>query len=100
MQVFLGGVIAIIIGIIGMIIWGKEFIDILTGTIPIMLILGGAMATYLGFDDIKEKLPWGKTDEDLSIDDDPEKFKNEAEKYKAEAEKYKAELEKTKSTDE
>ncbi len=55
MAVFAGGLAALVLGIIGIIAWWSEFILILKGSVPIMLILGGALAAYLGFEEIKDK---------------------------------------------
>ena len=49
------GLAALVLGIIGIIAWWWHFIDILRGALPLMLLLGGALAAYLGFEDIKEK---------------------------------------------
>jgi hypothetical protein len=66
MKTLIGGAIAVAIGIIGMLIWWKSFFAILTGFIPIMLLLGGGLAIYLGFDELKDTL--GKDDD--QTDDD------------------------------
>jgi hypothetical protein len=50
-----GGLAAVILGIIGLIIWWGHFIDIVMGALPIMFILGGALAAYLGFEELKDK---------------------------------------------
>ncbi len=55
MAALAGGIAALVLGIIGIIIWRGEFIDILLGGVPVMLILGGALAAYLGFEEIKDK---------------------------------------------
>ena len=55
MAALAGGIAALVLGIIGIIIWWGEFIDILLGGVPIILILGGALAAYLGFEEIKDK---------------------------------------------
>jgi hypothetical protein len=55
MAALAGGIAALVIGIIGIIIWWGEFIDILLGGVPVILILGGALAAYLGFEEIKDK---------------------------------------------
>ncbi len=55
MAVFVAGLAALVIGIIGVIAWGNEFIYLLKGTVPVMLILGGALAAYLGFEEVKDK---------------------------------------------
>jgi hypothetical protein len=55
MAALAGGIAALVLGIIGIIVWWGEFIDLLMGGIPIILILGGALAAYLGFEEIKDK---------------------------------------------
>ncbi len=53
MKILLGGIVALIIGVIGLIGWWSDFLQVLKGMIPIMLVLGGALAVYLGIEDIK-----------------------------------------------
>jgi hypothetical protein len=53
MKILLGGIAALVLGVIGLIIWFFDFLMILKGLIPIALILGGALAIYLGIEDIK-----------------------------------------------
>jgi hypothetical protein len=55
MAALAGGIAALVLGIIGIIIWWGEFIDILLGGVPVILILGGALAAYLGFEEVKDK---------------------------------------------
>ena len=55
MAALAGGIAALVLGTIGIIIWWGEFIDILLGGVPVILILGGALAAYLGFEEIKDK---------------------------------------------
>ncbi|MGA1826529.1 MAG: hypothetical protein ACMUIP_17895 [bacterium] len=62
----LGGVIAIVIGVIGIIFFFSKFLTILAGTIPIMLICGGLIALFIGFSEIKDSL---KKDEDTTFSD-------------------------------
>lgn len=50
-----GGVVAVILGIIGIIVWWGDFLEILKGTLPVLFILGGALAAYLGYEEIKDK---------------------------------------------
>jgi len=61
MKTLIGGAIAVAIGIIGVLIWWKSFFSILAGFIPVMLLLGGGLALYLGFDELKDS--WGKSDD-------------------------------------
>jgi hypothetical protein len=53
MKILLGGIVALVIGFIGLVIWWFEFLRILKGVVPIILVLGGALAIYLGIEDIK-----------------------------------------------
>jgi len=50
-----GGLVSLILGIIGIVIWWGHFLKLLAGGVPIMLILGGALAAYLGIEEIKDK---------------------------------------------
>ncbi len=98
MKVFLGGIAAAFLGIIGVFAFHKAFFYLLAGAVPLMLLLGGAMAAYLGYDEVKDKLPLPKKKEESAAPAESEaKLKEEAEKYRQEAERLKAELEKTKA---
>ena len=56
MKTLIGGAIAVAIGIIGVLVWWKSFFAILAGFIPVMLLVGGGLAIYLGFDELKDTL--------------------------------------------
>ena len=53
MKTLVGGAIAAILGVIGIVAWFPQFLTVLAGTIPVMLLLGGALAIYLGVDELK-----------------------------------------------
>ncbi len=53
MKILLGGIVALILGFVGLVAWWSEFYRVLKGVIPIILVLGGALAVYLGIEDIK-----------------------------------------------
>jgi uncharacterized membrane protein YqjE len=55
MMALAGGLVALVLGIIGIVVWWGYFLKALMAGIPIMLILGGALATYLGFEEMKDK---------------------------------------------
>lgn len=55
MMALVGGLVALIVGVIGIIFWWGYFLRALMAGIPVMLILGGALATYLGIEEIKDK---------------------------------------------
>jgi hypothetical protein len=55
MVTYVGGLVAFVLGIIGILFWWNYVLDILKGVIPVMLIAVGALAAYFGFDQITEK---------------------------------------------
>ncbi len=49
-----GGAVAVILGLTGLIIWWGDFIVIIKGMLPIFLLLGGLIAVLAGLSDMKE----------------------------------------------
>ncbi len=89
MKTLIGGAIAAALGLVGLVIWRGQFLMALTGIIPAMLLLGGALAIYLGFDELKDT--W-KDDE--TVESPPESSEGEeVEKYKKETDDLKEEIE-------
>lgn len=54
MKTLIGGAVASVLGLIGLAIWFTAFLQLLAGAIPIMLLLSGGLALYLGFDELKD----------------------------------------------
>jgi len=54
MKTLIGGAIASVIGIILLAVWFNAFLTILAGIIPLVLLMGGGLALYLGFDELKD----------------------------------------------
>ncbi|MFZ5564711.1 MAG: hypothetical protein ACOZBW_11725 [Thermodesulfobacteriota bacterium] len=54
MKTLIGGAIASVIGLILLAVWFNAFLTILAGIIPVMLLMGGGLALYLGFDELKD----------------------------------------------
>jgi len=98
MKVFVGGVAAAFLGFLGMIIWYDAVFRFIGGAIPLILLLGGLMAAYLGYDEVKEKLPFPKNRDNEPATSSDSKLKEEAEKYRMEVERLKAELDKSKAS--
>ncbi len=96
MKVFVGGVAAAFLGLLGIIIWHHAVFKIILGVIPLILLLAGLMAAYLGYDEVKDKLPCCKAKETQEPSNDA-KLREEAERYKQEAERLQSELDKTKT---
>ncbi|MCL6583988.1 MAG: hypothetical protein K6U11_10170 [bacterium] len=61
----LGGFLAIILGIIGLIFWFKYFLYLLAGSIPIILLTGGLIALFIGITEIKDTIK-SKEEEEAS----------------------------------
>jgi len=94
MKTLIGGAVGAVLGLIGMSIWWKPFLQLLAGAIPVMLLLGGGLALYLGFDELKDS--WKK--EDTTVDtpvntDDTEEYKKEIDDLKKEIETLKSDKE-------
>ena len=85
MTALAGGVVALILGIIGLIVWWGSFLILLKGGIPLILILGCALATYLGVEELKDK----KASEDF--DGEPTDLKHEVDSLKEEIKELKEE---------
>jgi cell division protein FtsB len=92
MKTLIGGAVAAVLGLIGLSVWFGEFLQLLAGAIPVMLLLGGGLALYLGFDELKDT--WKKDDSATdggATDDDAEKYKREIDDLKKEIETLKTE---------
>lgn len=92
MKTLIGGSVAAVIGLIGLGIFWRDFFDLLAGVIPIALLLGGGLAIYLGFDELKDS--WKKDDDvvtDTDSADDSDKYKKEIDDLKSEIETLKSE---------
>ena len=89
MKTLIGGAAAAVLGLIGISVWFKPFLQLLAGAIPIMLLLGGGLALYLGFDEVKDS--WKKDDTDQFDTEDSEKYKQEISELKQEIDTLKSE---------
>ncbi len=91
MKTLIGGAIGVVLGIIGMSVWWKPFLQLLAGAIPVMLLLGGGLAIYLGFDELKDSWKKNDTSEDVSLGS------NETETVKQDIDDLKKDVETLKS---
>ncbi len=94
MTALVGGLVAVALGLIGLGMWWREFLSLLAGGLPLLLLLGGALAVYLGFEETKDK--FFKKPEAPAYEP-PKVSEAEAEQYKAEVERLKAEIEELKT---
>lgn len=88
MKTLVGGAAAAVLGLIGLVVWWKPFFQLLAGAIPFVLICGGALAIYLGFDELKDT--WSAKEDEFSggavSKDDVESYKRQVEDLKKEIE--------------
>jgi hypothetical protein len=98
MKTLIGGAAAAVLGIIGLAVWWKPFLQLLAGAIPFALLSGGALAIYLGFDELKDT--WKSKEEDFGTSSgnsgEVEKYKKEVDDLKKEVEGLKGEKEEKK----
>ena len=90
MKTLIGGAVAAILGIIGITVWWSFFLQLLAGAVPVILLLGGALAIYLGFDELKDS--WKKDEfdaDDTFKSEDSSKIKEEIDDLKKEVETLK-----------
>jgi hypothetical protein len=92
MSLLIGGIVSVVFGAIGFALWWSDFIIILKGGVPIMLILGGILAVYVGIDAIQDKMREERQKQDEKL----EKAREEIEQVKAQSEQYREEIEKLK----
>jgi arginine exporter protein ArgO len=92
MSLLISGVVAVILGIIGFTQWWSDFVIILKGGVPIMLMLGGILAVYVGLDALQDRMKEERQKQEEKLD----KTREEIEQVKAQAERYREEIEKLK----
>lgn len=92
MSLLIGGAISAIIGLVSLIFFWFDFINILKGSLPIFMLMGGALAVYVGIDEMQER----NREERHRQEEKLESAQKEIETIKAQAEGYKEELEKLK----
>ena len=94
MMSLIGGIIALILGIIFIIQWFGLFVKGLMATLPALFILGGALAAYLGIEELKDRSA------SESFDDDNSELKSEVESLKEEIKELKDEKKDTEEVEE
>jgi cell division protein FtsB len=90
MKTLIGGAVAAVLGLIGLSVWFSEFLQLLAGALPIMLLLGGGLALYLGFDELKDTWKKDEPVEPVEEKEDVNKYKQEIDDLKKEIEDLKA----------
>ncbi len=55
MWIILGGIVAIILGVLGLIKWWLLFLKALAALMPFILLIGGIFAVIIGISSVKER---------------------------------------------
>ncbi len=92
MTLIVGGGVSAILGLIGFFVWWSDFLAIIKGGLPILLLAGGILAIYVGIDEAQDKLREERQRQEESL----QKAREEIEAARAQAEQYKDALEKLK----
>lgn len=96
MSLLVGGVISAIFGLVSLIFFWADFMTLLKGAFPIFMLLGGALAVYVGIDEMQEK----NREERKRQEEKLEMAHKEIEAMKEQAERYKEELNRLKEAKE
>jgi hypothetical protein len=91
MKTLIGGAVGAVLGLIGLSVWFSEFLQILAGAVPILLLLGGGLALYLGIDELKDNWKKDTSSAPPAESDEVEKYKKEIEGLKSEINSLKKE---------
>lgn len=60
MAALVGGIVATILGVVLLVVWWGYLLQLLAGAVPLVLVLGGALAIYIGIDELKDKIQQSK----------------------------------------
>lgn len=94
MTLLIGGIVCAFVGFVGFVLWFGDFLVLLKGAVPLLLLAGGSLAAYIGFDDLQDKLNREHERQEEAVN----KAQEEAETARVKAEQYREELEKLKET--
>ena len=85
MMSLIGGIIVSLLGLFFLIQWFDLFLKGLMATIPILAILGGVLAAYLGYEEVKDKTASDSSDEEkIELKNEVESLKEELKELKGE----------------
>jgi hypothetical protein len=56
MKTLISGLVAVILGLFGIILCWSQFLNLLAGGITLLLLMGGALAIYLGYEEAQDKI--------------------------------------------
>jgi len=94
MSMLISGIVSVVVGIIGFSLWWSAFVIALKGIIPILLILGGILAVYIGLDSMEDRAREERKKQEEKI----QKTRDEMDQIRLQAEQYREELDRLKGT--
>jgi len=71
----IAGIVSVILGFIGLGVWRYDLVNVLRGTIPLLLVLGGLIAIYGGYTSIQDRIEGKKEEEKAKKEEKKEKKK-------------------------
>ena len=98
MSMLISGIVSVVLGIIGFSLWWSAFIIALKGIIPILLILGGILAVYIGVDSLEDQTREERKKQEEKLQktrEEMEQIKLQSEQYREELERFKQDVKKT-----
>jgi len=92
MSMLISGIVSVVVGIIGFSLWWSAFVIALQGIVPILLILGGILAVYIGLDSMEDRAREERKKQEEKI----QKTRDEMDQIRLQAEQYREELDRLK----
>lgn len=50
-----GGTVAVVLAVLGFVYWGDKFVILLQGFVPVILLIGGAIAVWIGVSNFRSE---------------------------------------------
>lgn len=67
------GAIVIVLGVAGIILWFKPFVEVLKGAVPPMFVMGGLLAVIAGVTTIRDEIEARKWEEERKKEEEAKK---------------------------
>ena len=94
MSMLISGIVSVVLGVIGFSLWWSAFVIALKGIIPILLILGGILAVYIGMDSMQDN----QREEKKKQEEKLQKTRDEMDQIRLQSEQYREELDRLKGS--
>lgn len=96
MTALIGGIVALVLGVVLLLQWWQSFLHIVQGSIPLLLLAGGALATYLGVEELRDRL---ESPAERGGPEEADRYRREAERYRQEVDALRREVDRLKGRD-